>query len=135
MWLVNPEQAIVIAFDQSLFALAKKVQWVYPDRYGSDKFVVTMHIEMLFLKLIGDWLEDSGWITVIHNSGVTEDAGTADSKVVMLVKQNLFNQVSFCLLQIFLQCAYDRYLLSCGSSNEALILSFGLLQCEWNSCY
>ena len=54
-------RSIVIAFGQPLFALAKKIQWVYPDRYGSDK-----------LTLMGDWLEDSGWTTVIHNSGITE---------------------------------------------------------------
>ena len=81
-----------------------------------------LHIEMLVLKLIGDWFEDSGWTTVIHNSGITEGAGTADSflKGCHVGKTKHVHQVSFCfcLLQILLQHAYDRYLLSCGSPNE-----------------
>ena len=43
--MINPEQAIVIAFDQPLLA---------------------------------PWLKDSGWTTVIHNSGIT-GTSTADS--------------------------------------------------------
>ena len=31
---LNPGQTPVIAFDQPLFALAKKVQWHHPQTYG-----------------------------------------------------------------------------------------------------
>ena len=95
--LVNPEQAIVIAFDQPLFALAKKkFKWVYPDKYGSDKFVMMggLNIEMLVLKLIGDWLEDSGWTQVIHNSGIIQGADYPAISV-----NSLIPRTKFCFVQ------------------------------------
>ena len=42
--------------DQPLFALAKQIQWEFPDLYGEDKYVVMMgglHIEMAALKSLG----------------------------------------------------------------------------------
>ena len=48
----------MIAFDQLLYALAKQVQWNWPDKYGEDKHVVMfggLHIEMAALKTLGDW--------------------------------------------------------------------------------
>ena len=50
---LNPGQAPVIAFDQPLFALAKQIQWRWPEQYGEDKFVIMfggLHIEMAALK-------------------------------------------------------------------------------------
>ena len=55
---LNPEQTPVITFDQPLFALAKQIQWKWPETYGEDKFVVMfggLHIEMAALKTLGDW--------------------------------------------------------------------------------
>ena len=56
---LNPEQIPVITFDQPLYALAKQIQWTWPDEYGEDKYVVMfggLHIEMAVLKTLGDWL-------------------------------------------------------------------------------
>ncbi len=78
---VNPGQIPVLTVDQPLFALAKKIQWTWPDVYGEDKFVVMMgglHIELSFLKVLGDWLEDSGWTSILATSNVTTE-GRADS--------------------------------------------------------
>ena len=58
---LNPGQTPVITFDQPLYALAKKIQWKWPEVYGEDKFVVMMgglHIEMATLKTLGDWLKE-----------------------------------------------------------------------------
>lgn len=47
--LLDPGQIPVIAFDQPLFALAKTIQWNWPNTYGEEKFVIMMgglHIEM-----------------------------------------------------------------------------------------
>ena len=59
---LNPGQTPVVAFDQPLFALAKKIQWHHPDTYGQ---LVTMmgllHTEMAFLNTDGDLLMDSDW--------------------------------------------------------------------------
>lgn len=37
---LHPEQTPVIAFDQPLFALAKQIQWKWPDRY--DDIVILL---------------------------------------------------------------------------------------------
>ena len=52
---LNPGQTPVITFDQPLYALAKQVQWKWPDEYGEDKYVVMfggLHIEMAALKTL-----------------------------------------------------------------------------------
>ena len=46
---VNPGQTRVVTLDQPLFALAKQIQWKWPEKYGEDKMVVMfggLHIEM-----------------------------------------------------------------------------------------
>ena len=50
----------MIAFDhdQLLYALAKQVQWNWPDKHSEDNYVVMfggLHIEMAALKTLGDW--------------------------------------------------------------------------------
>lgn len=60
---LNAEQTPVLMFDQPLYALAKQIQWKWPEKYGEDKFVVMfggLHIEMAALKTIGDWLQVDG---------------------------------------------------------------------------
>ena len=39
---LNPGQVPFITVDQPLFALAKKIQWNFPDVFGEDKFVVLL---------------------------------------------------------------------------------------------
>ncbi len=46
---LNSNQVPVITADQPIYALAKQVQFHWPDRYGEDRFVVMfggLHIEM-----------------------------------------------------------------------------------------
>ena len=62
---VNPGQVTVVTLDQPLYAIAKQIQWNWPDSHGENQFVIILgglHIELCSLKLIGDWLEDSGWV-------------------------------------------------------------------------
>ena len=50
---VNHGQTPVVTLDQPLFALAKQIQWKWPEKYGEDKMVVMfggLHIEMAALK-------------------------------------------------------------------------------------
>ena len=52
----NPGQVPVIAADQPIFAVAKQVQWHWPENYGEDKFVIMfggLHIEMAALRSVG----------------------------------------------------------------------------------
>lgn len=58
---LNPGQ---IPFDQPLFALAKYVQWSWPQSLGEEHFVVMfggLHIEMALWSTIGGffWLDIS----------------------------------------------------------------------------
>ena len=51
---VNPAQTPVVTLDQPLFALAKQIQWKWPEKYGEDNMVVMfggLHIEMAALRL------------------------------------------------------------------------------------
>ena len=78
---LNPGQICVIAVDQPLYALAKKVQWKWRDTHGENKFVIMLgglHIEMALWNLCGDLLKGSGWTTALSDSDVAP-SGTADS--------------------------------------------------------
>ena len=58
---LNPGQTPVVAFDQLLFALAKKIQWHHPDTYGRLVMMMgPLHTEMAFMNTVGDLLKDSG---------------------------------------------------------------------------
>ena len=51
---LNPGQVPVLEADQPLFALAKEIQWTWPDSHGEDHFVIMfggLHIEMAVLKV------------------------------------------------------------------------------------
>lgn len=51
---LNPGQVPVLAADQPLFALAKQIQWTWPNTFGEDHFVIMfggLHIEMAVLKV------------------------------------------------------------------------------------
>ena len=78
---LNPGQVPVLACDQPLYAIAKKIQWTWPEKYGEDKLFIMLgglHTELAALKAIGHWLEDSGWDQALAQSGVTTP-GTAES--------------------------------------------------------
>ena len=50
-------QTPVVTFDQPFYAIAKQIQWKWPEMYGEDKVVVTfggLHIEMAALGTPGD---------------------------------------------------------------------------------
>ena len=71
----------VVACDQPLYAIAKQLQWTYPDQYGSDKMFIMfggLHIEMAALKTIGHWLTGSGWCEALVQAGITTE-GVAES--------------------------------------------------------
>ena len=61
---LNPFQTPVIAAHQPIYAVAKQIQWYWPEKYGEDKFVIMfggLHIEMAALKSIGTLLQNSGF--------------------------------------------------------------------------
>jgi hypothetical protein len=64
-----------------IYALAKQIQWHWPEKYAEDKFVIMfggLHIEMAALKSIGTLLQKSGWTEAIVEAGIAS-WGTAES--------------------------------------------------------
>ena len=58
---------------QPLYAIAKKVQWTWPNEFREDHFVVVLgglHIEMEFMSMIGDVLKGSGCVDALIKSGL-----------------------------------------------------------------
>ena len=124
--LLNPGQVPVIAVDQPLYSLAKNIQWQYPATHGEDKFVIMfggLHIEMAFLKVIGDWLRDSGWTEALTDSHLAS-SGVADSflKASHVTRTRRAHQVTACTLHILLHKAYTQYSNTLPEGNEPLSL-------------
>ena len=62
---LNPGQFRFITGDQPRYAFMKQCQWQWPDDVGKDKYVVLvggLHLEMAVLKMLGQWLDASGWL-------------------------------------------------------------------------
>ena len=77
---LNPGQIPVVAADQPLYALAKQIQWCWPE-FGEDKFVIMfgrLHIEMAALRSVGTMIQDSGWTSALAEADVASP-GTAQS--------------------------------------------------------
>lgn len=48
---LNPQQMPVVAVDQPLYAIAKQIQWTWPESHGESEFG-GLHIEMAILKIV-----------------------------------------------------------------------------------
>ncbi len=71
----------MLAVDQPLFAIAKQVQWCWPYTHGEYKYMIMfggLHIEMEMCRLLGTWLEGSGWTNALVQAEVAT-SGTTDS--------------------------------------------------------
>jgi len=123
---LNPGQVPVIAADQPLYALAKQIQWHWPEKYGEDKFVIMfggLHIEMAALRSIGTFLQGSGWTAALGEAGVAS-SGSADSflSASHVTKTRKAHQVSACSLYKLMKTEYTNY---CnGLASEEKVLSF-----------
>ena len=106
---LNPTQSHVVTVDQPLFALAKQIQWTWPNKYRQFVFILGgLHIEMTVLKMIGQILSNSGWISVIEGSGVAS-YGTAQSMLHAsnITKTRRALQVTVCALYKLLRTCYE----------------------------
>ena len=117
---LNPGQVSVIALDAPLFALAKLVQWNWPQTHGEDLFVVMfggLHIEMALWKTFGDYLESSGWTNALVQAGITS-SGAADSflKASHLTRTRHAHQVSALALS---KLQHEAFLQSEGPHDES----------------
>ena len=121
---LNSSQVPVITLDQPLYAISKSIQWNWQAEYGEDHFVLILgglHIEMAALKVIGDWLEDCGWVEAIVEAKIAS-AGTVDSfvKVSHITRTRHAHQITASSLHILLKKSYTQYKVSleCGSQLE-----------------
>eukprot|EP00112_Aurelia_sp_Birch-Aquarium-sp1_P024416 Seg771.7 transcript_id=Seg771.7/GoldUCD/mRNA.D3Y31 product="hypothetical protein" protein_id=Seg771.7/GoldUCD/D3Y31 len=119
---LNPYQTPVLTFDQPLYALAKQIQWKWPQNYGEDQFFAMLgglHIEMAYQKAIGDWLQGSGWVSVIEQASIAS-SGTAESflKASHLSRTRRMHQVSAAALHLAKLHAYEEYCNSTSAGNE-----------------
>jgi len=110
---LNPGQTPVLAFDQPLFALAKQIQWKWPETHGEDKLVVMfggLHVEMAALKTLGDWLQGSGWTHALAQAEIAT-AGTADSflRASHVTRTRRAHQLTAAALYILQRRAYDQH--------------------------
>ena len=65
----NPGQTPAV--DQPLSAKTKQLQWSMDNLYGEDKFVLilgVLHTEMTANKVLGQWLEGSGWVEALQEA-------------------------------------------------------------------
>ena len=109
----NPGQTPVITVDQPLFAKMKHLQWSMDNLYGEDKFVLLLgglHTEMTANKVLGQWLEGSGWVEAIQEADIATP-GIAESflKASHVTRTRHAHQVTACALHILLIKAYDAY--------------------------
>ena len=122
MTFLNPGQTPILAADQPLYALAKQIQWYWPDEYGEDKFVIMfggLHIEMTNLKSIGSMLQDSGWTSTLVEADVAS-SGTTDSFLFAtnVTKTRQAHQVTACSLFQLLKKVYNSYLAEHSDDEE-----------------
>ena len=111
---VKPGQTPVIALDQPLFALGKLIQWNWSSTHGEKKFILMLgglHIEMAAFKLLGDWLDGSGWTSALVAAEVAT-GGVADSfiKATHVTRTRWAHQVTATCLFILQSKAYSDYL-------------------------
>ena len=126
---LNPGQTPVIALDQPLFALAKQIQWSWPEIYRESRYVVMfggLHVEMVGLKALGEWLDGSGWVGALSEADVATP-GTAESflKVSHLAKTRRAHQVTAAALHVPRQSAYDECEAALPTTEQSLSITSG----------
>lgn len=123
---VSPSQTPVVTVDQPLYALMKQIQWHWPNGFGEDKFVILLgglHIEMAILRMLGHWLDGSGWIQCLVQAGIAT-LGVAQSFITVAhVKRTRYvHTVTAAALFINLRQLYVDY---CDSESDDAKLTFG----------
>ena len=116
---LNPGQVPVITFDAPLYALAKFIQWNWPDTHGEEKFIPMfggLHIEMAMWKTYGDYLEGSGWTNALTEAGIAS-SGTSDSflKASHLTRTRHAHQVTALVLA---KLQEDAFLITEGEHSD-----------------
>ena len=67
-----------------------------------------LHIEMVILSCLGDWLEDSGWTTALSNAGVTSPGNDSLCTGHTVAKTKYVYQVTAKALNILMIDAFQK---------------------------
>ena len=117
---VNPTQIPVITADQPLFALAKQAQWKWPESHVESQFVIVfggLHLEMAFLRVVGELLYGSGWSKALVDGNITTneraDSLTGSSHVT---RSRWAHKVTCAALYALQQAAYRDFVTTNGGS-------------------
>ena len=100
-----------MACDQPLFDITKKIQWISPNSYGEDLYVIMLggiHIVMAAWKALGQRLDSSGWTADLLQH-VIATPGKADSflKASHVSRSRHAHQITAAALYTLLQKAYS----------------------------
>ena len=111
---LNLSQTSVIAMDQLLYSLAKQIQWTCPETLGEQNYIVVLgglHIKMVCLHILGQWLEGSGWWTALVEAGVTTSGKAASLISGSHVKHTRYaHHVTEAALHVLQQSAYKAHI-------------------------
>ena len=120
---LNPTQIPVLIGDNPIYAHAKKVQILYPEEFGEDKFVVFpggLHMEKAKLVVIGDVVEGMGWAEVIAEAGVaTSEVANSMYHASHLTRTRHAHEEFILALHILKMKAWDQF-----QQRDVSLLSF-----------
>ena len=111
--VLNPGQTGVLGADHPLYAIAKQLQWTFPESLGEDKLVVmlgALHIEDKVHQMTGKLLGDSGWTTVLSQAQVLTSGRAQSALNEHHIKRTRYaHQVSVISLHLLKYKAYSAY--------------------------
>ncbi len=95
------------------------------DGFRENQFVVMLgglHIEMAALKMLGKWLNGSGWTEVMCNAGVATQ-GVADSflSASHVTRTRRAHQITAASLYILMKKAYDEFCIEENKDDKSRI--------------
>ena len=108
---LNPGQTPVDVCDQPVYALTKKIQWRYPDKFGNSSYFCLfggLHFEQCILTIHGELIKGSGLENVISNIDMSV-TGTVSVVNGNHIKQSRYRlQTSLCAMFIKLKAAKEK---------------------------
>ena len=108
---LNPGQTPVDICDQPIYALTKKIQWRYPDKFGNSSYFRLfggLHFEQCILTIHGELIKGSCLENVLSNIDMSI-IGTGSVVNANHIKQSRYClQTSLCALFIKLKAAKEK---------------------------
>ena len=110
--LLNPGQITVDASDQPVYALSRRLQQIFPEKYGPGKYLAIfggLHIEKLLLEIHGQLIAGSGLDIFIKKAQLSiTGADNVVLNVPQITSARYLIQVSLCAEFKAMKLAYDN---------------------------